>query len=188
MTCFGLPRVKAATARCQEASFDCGRIFACFVGPSDLSLDMGIHKQYTNPKFIETLDRIVDAGQEHGVAPGMHCFVTQDATLVPPVISASVSDGNLTIQWNGGGMLQESSDLGTWVNLVGAQSPCSVPLTAPSKFYRVQQPGQVTGTGLGLSICKGIVEAHGGRIWAENRAGGGALFTFALPLRMEETR
>jgi len=56
------------------------------------------------------------------------------------------------------------------------------------KFYRVQQPGQVTGTGLGLSICKGIVEAHGGRIWAENRAGGGARITFALPLRMEETR
>ena len=56
------------------------------------------------------------------------------------------------------------------------------------KFYRVQQRGQVTGTGLGLSICKGIVEAHGGRIWAENRTGGGARITFALPLRMEETR
>jgi two-component system sensor histidine kinase KdpD len=51
------------------------------------------------------------------------------------------------------------------------------------KFYRVQQPGQVTGTGLGLSICKGIVEAHGGRIWANNRDGGGTVVTVALPLR-----
>ncbi len=34
------------------------------------------------------------------------------------------------------------------------------------KFYRVQRPEQVTGTGLGLAICKGIVEAHGGLIWA----------------------
>ena len=50
------------------------------------------------------------------------------------------------------------------------------------KFYRVQQPGQVTGTGLGLSICKGIVEAHGGRIWANNRDGGGTAVTVALPL------
>ncbi len=51
------------------------------------------------------------------------------------------------------------------------------------KFYRVQQPGQVAGTGLGLSICKGIVEAHGGRIWANNRDGGGTVVTVALPLR-----
>jgi two-component system sensor histidine kinase KdpD len=50
------------------------------------------------------------------------------------------------------------------------------------KFYRVQQPGLVSGTGLGLSICKGIVEAHGGRIWADNRDGGGTVITFVLPM------
>jgi signal transduction histidine kinase len=38
------------------------------------------------------------------------------------------------------------------------------------------------GSGLGLYIARGIVEAHGGRIWAENLAGAGALFTIALPL------
>ena len=36
------------------------------------------------------------------------------------------------------------------------------------KFYRVTAADRVTGAGLGLSICKGIIEAHGGRIWAEN--------------------
>jgi len=51
------------------------------------------------------------------------------------------------------------------------------------KFYRVQRPENVSGTGLGLSICKGIVEAHGGFIVAENRPGGGTIITFALPLQ-----
>ncbi|MBC7247301.1 MAG: GAF domain-containing protein [Actinobacteria bacterium] len=38
------------------------------------------------------------------------------------------------------------------------------------------------GVGLGLFICRQLVEAHGGRIWAENRPGGGAVFTFEIPL------
>jgi signal transduction histidine kinase len=38
------------------------------------------------------------------------------------------------------------------------------------------------GTGLGLSIARTIVEMYGGKIWAENRNGGGAAFRFVLPL------
>jgi len=54
------------------------------------------------------------------------------------------------------------------------------------KFYRVTAADRVTGTGLGLSICKGIIEAHGGRIWAENLPDGFA-FNFTLPLAREGT-
>ncbi len=49
------------------------------------------------------------------------------------------------------------------------------------KFYRVH-PTDSGGIGLGLTICRAIVEAHGGRIWATNREGGGAIFYFTLPL------
>jgi two-component system sensor histidine kinase KdpD len=49
------------------------------------------------------------------------------------------------------------------------------------KFYRTAQHHTRSGVGLGLSICRGIVELHGGRIWAENQ-NGGAVFRFSLPL------
>ncbi|HKZ54994.1 MAG TPA: ATP-binding protein [Anaerolineales bacterium] len=49
------------------------------------------------------------------------------------------------------------------------------------KFYRFTAAERVSGIGLGLSICKGILEAHGGRIWAENLPSGFA-FHFTLPM------
>ena len=49
------------------------------------------------------------------------------------------------------------------------------------KFYRVDGQSR-TGTGIGLAICRGIIEMHNGKITAENRPGGGAIFRFSLPL------
>ncbi len=50
-----------------------------------------------------------------------------------------------------------------------------------NKFYRGATHAKTPGVGLGLTICRGIVHAHGGRMWAENRSGGGAVFGFSLP-------
>jgi two-component system sensor histidine kinase KdpD len=47
------------------------------------------------------------------------------------------------------------------------------------KFVRGRSSGG--GVGLGLAICRTIISAHGGKIWAENREGGGAVFRFTLP-------
>lgn len=53
------------------------------------------------------------------------------------------------------------------------------------KFHRVapgdRTSGIAAGTGLGLAICRGVISAHGGRIWVEPHEGGGASFRFALP-------
>jgi signal transduction histidine kinase len=56
------------------------------------------------------------------------------------------------------------------------------PVDLPRIFDRYYQadPGVAQHFGLGLSIAKGIVEAHGGRIWAESRAGEGASIYFTL--------
>ncbi len=50
------------------------------------------------------------------------------------------------------------------------------------KFSRGDAESAIPGVGLGLAICNSIVEAHGGRIWQQAVAGGGASFRFALPL------
>jgi two-component system sensor histidine kinase KdpD len=50
------------------------------------------------------------------------------------------------------------------------------------KFHRTSQDSSREGVGLGLTICRAIVSAHGGKIWALNRHGGGATFRFTLPL------
>jgi two-component system sensor histidine kinase KdpD len=50
------------------------------------------------------------------------------------------------------------------------------------KFQRAGREGNPEGVGLGLTICRAIITAHGGRIWVQNRPGGGASFQFALPI------
>lgn len=87
----------------------------------------------------------------------------------PIDLSASASDHNVIV---------EVADRGPGIP-VGEESRIF------DKFYR----GKLTregGVGLGLTICRGIVDAHGGRIWAENRPSGGALIRFSVPLPDEQ--
>jgi two-component system sensor histidine kinase KdpD len=81
---------------------------------------------------------------------------------------------------DGGEVLVEVADSGPGV-------PAEALKRIFDPFYRVAG-SRAPGTGLGLAVARGLVEAHGGRIWAENRPKGGARFSFTLPLTgTEET-
>ncbi|HRD48403.1 MAG: DUF4118 domain-containing protein [Candidatus Competibacter sp.] len=64
----------------------------------------------------------------------------------------------------------------------GPGLPSGQELVLFEKFTRGHAESSAPGVGLGLAICRVIIEAHGGRIHAANRASGGACFTFTLPL------
>jgi len=84
---------------------------------------------------------------------------------------------NVSVQVEGGEVLVTVSDEGIGI-------PAEALPHLFEKFFRVDSSDQreIRGTGLGLAICKGIVEAHQGRIWAQSQEGAGTTITFSLPL------
>lgn len=91
------------------------------------------------------------------------------------------------------------SPAGTLVSITGHMGPGQVEVRVSNegegipqedlsrifeRFYRLKgsQAGMIRGTGLGLAICKGIIEAHGGQIWAESLQRYGTTVAFRLPI------
>ncbi len=78
---------------------------------------------------------------------------------------------------------------GSIVAEVGDEGPGIAPGDEEAIFQKFHQVPRdrlapaAPGAGLGLTICRGIIRAHGGRIWALPATGSGALFRFTLPLR-----
>jgi two-component system, OmpR family, sensor histidine kinase VicK len=113
---------------------------------------------------------------------GHTIFVKADKDRITQVISNLLrnainftKEGTITItkkKKDAGSAIITIEDTGTGID----------PEILPRLFTKFTKKSD-KGTGLGLYISKGIVEAHGGRIWAENNtAGKGATFTFSLPL------
>ena len=72
----------------------------------------------------------------------------------------------------------ENSAVEVWVEDFGMGIPPDKLGAIFDAFYTTKKQG----TGLGLSIARTIIETYGGKIWAENRLGGGAMFCFTVPL------
>ncbi len=67
------------------------------------------------------------------------------------------------------------------VELTVADNGPGLPEGFDERWFEPYTTSKVKGTGLGLAVAKKIAEEHGGTIRAENRAGGGAMFTLRLP-------
>jgi signal transduction histidine kinase len=96
--------------------------------------------------------------------------------------------GNAVKFSNGGGRIEVRSAFDERVPAevlftVSDTGPGIAPEVKKGLFERFWQakPSDRRGVGLGLAICKGIVEAHGGRIWCESEPGRGTTFSFTLP-------
>ncbi|MDE3060066.1 MAG: sensor histidine kinase KdpD, partial [Pseudomonadota bacterium] len=74
------------------------------------------------------------------------------------------------------------------IHVIVADNGPGIPKGEEERIFDKFAPGERGGKGggLGLAICRGIIHAHGGKIWAQNATDGGAVFTFTLPIRSQE--
>jgi two-component system sensor histidine kinase KdpD len=79
------------------------------------------------------------------------------------------------------GAAPDADAVHVWVDDLGPGLPPGMEDRIFDRFTRGERETSRPGTGLGLALCRAIIEAHGGHIRAENRAGGGARFAFTLP-------
>jgi signal transduction histidine kinase len=96
--------------------------------------------------------------------------------LVTNALRHTPSDGSVAVR-----VEQRDSDLLLRVEDSGEGLAPEAPARMFERFWRGDQARSGNGAGLGLAIAKGLVEAHGGQIWAENRPQGGACVSFTLP-------
>jgi signal transduction histidine kinase/FixJ family two-component response regulator len=95
--------------------------------------------------------------------------------LVGNAVKFTSPGGSITV-----GAAREGEDVKFWVQDSGAGIPADQLPHVFDRFWQAKRTDR-RGTGLGLTICKGIVEAHGGRIWAESIVGKGTRLSFTVP-------
>jgi signal transduction histidine kinase len=142
----------------------------------------------------EVVTEAVDTFQAQGAGSGL----SVRAEIVEPLPRASFDParilqvlGNLlsnAVKFSppGGSIVvhveRTGDDIVFAVTDTGAGVPADKLEAVFGRFVQLRSEHRGGGAGLGLYISKCIIEGHGGRIWAENRSGGGSTFSFAVPI------
>jgi signal transduction histidine kinase len=154
--------------------------FQIDVGEVDLA--MVVHAQVEQARLRSAEHKIA----VHGPQSGVHAVLDQDrvAQVLSNLLTNAIThtpSGTITIT---------VEHTPTHATVAVRDSGPGIPpelLDAVFDPYVRLAEGQRKGSGLGLHIARGIVEAHGGRIWAESTPGEGATFGFSLPLVSAES-
>jgi two-component system sensor kinase FixL len=79
-------------------------------------------------------------------------------------------------------VISAQRDQSGMIEVAVADTGCGLPAEVKARLFQPFTTTKQSGLGVGLSLCRSIVEAHGGRIKAEDNPGGGAVFRFTLPV------
>ncbi len=188
----GLPQ---AIARIQRASERMLRIIDDLLDFASIEagrLAIRRHPQDPNSIVQEALASFESSAQEcglqltadiEGILPKLYCdhdrLLQVFSNLIGNAIKATAEGGHITVIVRAGGheIMFTVSDDGPGINAEDVKH----------LFERYWRSGEAEykGTGLGLAIAQGIVNAHGGRMWAESELGHGARFHFTIPVADE---
>lgn len=140
----------------------------------------------------EVLETFRPQAKEKGIilkaeCPHVGCNVSADRDRIAEVFTNLIDNA---LKFTDKGTITISGeDKGKYLQISVADTGRGIPNDKLENIFdKFEQVGRKTGpgpagTGLGLAICKGIIEAHGGKIWVESEAGRGSKFIFTLPKR-----
>ena len=145
-----------------------------------------VRLQYVAREAAEEMQHRTDIHHIVADIPSSFPIVDADPHRIKQVIR-NILDNAIKYSPNGGLVMIRGQVRATDVVIsvsdqgVGISPEDLIPLF--EKYFRVKSPTgyHVPGTGLGLPVARGIVEAHGGRIWAESKVGQGTTLSFSLP-------
>ncbi|MFB5630706.1 MAG: ATP-binding protein [Nitrosopumilaceae archaeon] len=170
------------------------RIISDLLDAQKLELDKLVVKK-ENHSIKDTIQKAVDALQtraaENKITIKNHLdkdlIIPHDPERIRQVLTNLLKNGLDVVKPNTGVIEINVNDLENEVKISVKDNGPGIPIEKQKnlfkKFYQVDTSltREVGGSGLGLAICKGLVEEHGGRIYAESKLGEGSTFSFTLP-------
>jgi signal transduction histidine kinase len=152
------------------------------------ALTLELHRMPVAPLVASALRLLRPEAEARGVALSADVDDELEARLAPDkfervlfnlvtnALRHTPTDGSVAVVAE-----RRASDVLLRVEDSGEGLAAEAPARMFERFWRADRARSGSGAGLGLAIARGLVEAHGGRIWAENRPQGGACVSFTLP-------